>query len=287
MINTETRNSIMHVQKLLLVAAISTISATSAYADQWADIQKNGKFTCGVFADVPPFSAPDPETRELVGMDADLCSALAKELGVEVELRPLSVEARIPELRMGRVDAIIANLAYTKSRAEQIQFSDPYYVARERLVVKAPLADKDRAYFNGKKLSSTKGSTSEQSIRLAGATPVTFQDTGSAYLAVMQNKSLGLVTNGMTARSLIKSAKESGVEMAMIEEPMALEPVGVGMRKGEEAFYEKVNAALVEMESKGVIDSIWNKWIGPETTYGIARVDKVQKLSDLDFEPLD
>jgi polar amino acid transport system substrate-binding protein len=277
---------IMIMKSIAATVALTAMTISTAQADQWSDIQKKGSFSCGVFADVPPFSAPDINTRELVGMDADLCKSLAEKLGVAVELRPLSVEARIPELRMGRVDAIIANLAYTKTRAEQIQFSDPYYIARERLVVKKPLADKDKEYFKGKKLSSTKGSTSEQSIRIAGATPVTFQDTGSAYLAVIQNKTLGVVTNGMTARSLIRNAKESGVEMAMIDEAMALEPVGVGLRQGETAFYEHVNSALLAMEADGTIDKVWNKWIGPNTEYGIARVDKVQKLSDLDFEPL-
>lgn len=272
--------------KLLTTLALSSLTIGIAQADQWSDIQDKGKLVCGVFSDVPPFSSPDPDTRELVGMDTDLCRGLAEKLGISVELKPLSVEARIPELRQGRVDVVIANLAYTKTRAEQIQFSDPYYIARERLVVKAPLADKSKAYFEGKKLSSTKGSTSEQSIRLAGAKPVTFQDTGSAYLAVLQNKSLGVVTNGMTARSLIRSAKDNGVELAMIEEAMALEPVGVGMRKDEPVFYNKVNEALIAMEDTGYIDSVWDKWIGLETVYGIERVDKVQKIADLDFEPL-
>ncbi|MBJ7538607.1 ABC transporter substrate-binding protein [Marinomonas transparens] len=276
----------MIIKSIAATLALTGLSISVAQADQWSDIESKGKFICGVFSDVPPFSSPDPKTRELVGMDTDLCKGLADKLGVPVELKPLSVEARIPELRQGRVDVVIANLAYTKTRAEQIQFSDPYYIARERLVVKAPLAKKSKAYFSGKKLSSTKGSTSEQSIRLAGAKPVTFQDTGSAYLAVLQNKSLGVVTNGMTARSLIRSAKDSGVELAMIDEAMALEPVGVGMRQGEAAFYGKVNTALMAMENDGTIDSIWDKWIGVDTVYGIKRVDKVQKIADLDFEPL-
>ena len=33
---------------------------------------------CGTFADVPPFAAPDPKTREMVGFDVDLCNAIAK-----------------------------------------------------------------------------------------------------------------------------------------------------------------------------------------------------------------
>lgn len=103
---------------------------------------------------------------------------------------------------------------------------------------------------------------------------------------MLQNKSLGVVTNGMTARSLIRSAKDSGVELAMIEDAMALEPVGVGMRKDGPVFYGKVNEALIAMENSGYIDTVWDKWIGLETVYGIERVDKVQKIADLDFEPL-
>jgi polar amino acid transport system substrate-binding protein len=108
-----------------------------AHADQWQDISQRKELKCGTFADVPPFAAPDPKTREMVGFDVDLCKALAQHLGVAAAITPLSVEARVPEVQMGRVDVTVANLAYTLSRAKEIQFSDPYYVAKEMLAVKA------------------------------------------------------------------------------------------------------------------------------------------------------
>lgn len=266
--------------------ALGLLTLSAAHADQWADIQARHTLSCGVYADVPPFSSPDTTTRALAGMDVDLCGALAKQLGVDLELHPLSGEARIPELKMGRVDVIIANLAYTRTRAEQIQFSDPYYIAKEMLVVKAPLADKPVDFFKQKRISATKGSTSEQAIRLAGATPVTFQDTGSAYLALQQNKVLGVVTNAMTAHMLIDQASASGIELGLVKAPMALEPIGVGLRKGEDALLKQVNDALANMEQAGTIDAIWNTWLGPNTPYKMQREDKVQKLTDLKFTPL-
>lgn len=276
----------MGMKSLLAVLLVSPLAVAVAQADQLSDVMSKKSLSCGVYADVPPFSAPDPKTRELVGMDVDLCKALAKELGVELELKPLSVEARIPEVKMGRVDLIFANLAYTKSRADQIQFSDPYYIAKETLVVRAANADQPKSFFEGKRISSTKGSTSEQSIRLANATPVTFQDTGSAYMALQQNKVVGLVTNTMTAIKLVGQAKAGGVELAIAKEPMALEPIGAGMRQGEPAFLAKVNESLRAMEAKGEIDAIWERWIGPNTEYKMVRVDKVQSLSELKFDPL-
>lgn len=276
----------MRIKSVLAALALSPLAVSAVHADQLSDVMSKKSLSCGVYADVPPFSAPDPQTRELVGMDVDLCKALAKHMGVELELKPLSVEARIPEVKMGRVDVIFANLAYTKSRAEQIQFSDPYYIAKETLVVRAANADQPKSFFKGKRISSTKGSTSEQSIRLADATPVTFQDTGSAYMALQQNKVVGLVTHTMTAIKLVGQAKAGGVELAIAKEPMALEPIGAGMRQGEPAFLAKVNESLREMEAAGEIDAIWAHWIGPNTEYKMVREDKVQSLSELKFDPL-
>ncbi|MGZ5787029.1 MAG: ABC transporter substrate-binding protein, partial [Ramlibacter sp.] len=231
-------------------AALATLSV-AALADQLQDIQQRKELRCGTFADVPPFAAPDPKTREMVGFDVDLCNAIAKHLGVKASITPLSVEARVPEVKMGRVDITVANLAYTLGRAEQIQFSDPYYLAKEMLAVKASDPSTHKADFKGKRLSSTKGSTSELSIKMNGSEPVTFQDTGSAYMAVQQNKALGMVANTMTITKLVNQSKTSGVALKMIAEPMALQPIGVGMKKDEPALLAKINATLLEMDKAG------------------------------------
>ena len=257
-----------------------------AHADQWADIAARKELKCGTFADVPPFAAPDPKTREMVGHDVDLCSALAKELGLTAKVTLLSVEARVPEVKLGRVDVTIANLAYTKSRGEQIQFSDPYYVAKEMLAVKASDPGTTKADFKGKRLSSTKGSTSELSIKMNGSEPVTFQDTGSAFMAVQQNKSMGMVANTMTITKLVNQSKTEGVPLKMIKEPMVLQPIGIGMKKDEPQLLAKVNGALYALEKSGELDRLWAKWLGPNTEYKLVREEKVMPLADLKFELL-
>lgn len=255
-------------------------------ADQLQDVQQRKELRCGTFADVPPFAAPDPKTREMAGFDVDLCNAIAKRLGVKAAITPLSVEARVPEVKMGRVDITVANLAYTLGRAEQIQFSDPYYLAKEMLAVKASDASTHKADFKGKRLASTKGSTSELSIKMNGSEPVTFQDTGSAYMAVQQNKALGMVANTMTITKLVNQSKTSGVALKMIAEPMAFQPIGVGMKKDEPALLAKINATLLEMDKAGEINQIWDKWLGANTEFKMVREDKVVPLSELKFTPL-
>lgn len=261
-------------------------ASLAVQADQLQDIQQRKELRCGTFADVPPFAAPDPKTREMVGFDVDLCNAIAKRLGVTAKITPLSVEARVPEVKMGRVDITVANLAYTLGRAEQIQFSDPYYLAKEMLAVKASDPSNSKADYKGKRLASTKGSTSELSIKMNGSEPVTFQDTGSAYMAVQQNKALGMVANTMTITKLVNQSKTGGIELKMIPEPMAFQPIGVGMKKDEPALLAKINTTLMEMDKAGEINQIWAKWLGPSTEFKMTREDKVVPLSELKFTPL-
>lgn len=269
-----------------LVAASLAGASVAARADQLQDIMQRKELRCGTFADVPPFAAPDPKTREMVGFDVDLCGAIAKRLGVTAKITPLSVEARVPEVKLGHVDIAVANLAYTVSRAEQIQFSDPYYIAKEMLAVRASDPGKAKADYKGKRLAATKGSTSELSVKLNGSDPLVFQDTGSVFMAVQQNKAAGMVANTMTIVKLVAESKKGGVELKMIDDPMLLEPIGVGMKKDEPALLAKIDETLVAMDGAGEINQLWNKWLGPETEYRLTRTEKVVPLSELKFTPI-
>ena len=271
---------------LLLGAAALALFTLPATADQLQDILQSKQLRCGTYADVPPFAAPDPSTREIVGFDVDLCKAIADKLGVKPTITPLSVDARVPEVKLGHVDVTIANLAYTKSRAEQIAFSDPYYLAKEMLAVKASDPGTTKDDFKGKRLSASKGSTSELAVKLNGSDPLTFQDTGSVFMAVEQNKSVGMVANTMTITKLVNDSQKAAVPLKMINDPMLLEPICVGMKLGEPALVAKVNEILVKLDKAGTINQIWDKWLGPKTEYKMVRDDKVVPLSELKFTPI-
>ena len=276
----------MTMKCIVLGVALATTAITPARADRLADILSAKTLRCATFADVPPFASPDLKTREMAGFDVDLCNAIAKQLGVTAEVKPVSVEARVPEVKLGRVDITVANLAYTQSRAEQIQFSDPYYLAKEMLIVKADDPGQKKADFAGVRLASTKGSTSELAIRKNESKPLTFQDTGSAYLAVQQGKARGLVANTMTTTKIVNESKTKGAEMRMIEEPMLFQPIGIGMKKDEPALTAKINEILVSLDKSGEINKIWDKWLGSDTEYKMTRTDKVVPITELKFEPI-
>ena len=116
--------------------------------------------------------------------------------------------------------------------------------------------------------------------------PVTFQDTGSASMALQQNKSVGMVANTMSITNLVNRSKTSGAPLKMIHDPMLLEPVAIGMKKGETKLLEKVNVALMDMDKAREIDIIWNKWRGPNKDFKMVHEEHVQPITAIKITPI-
>jgi polar amino acid transport system substrate-binding protein len=74
--------------------------------------------------------------------------------------------------------------------------------------------------------------------------------------------------------------------VAIAAEPMLIEPIAVGLRQNEPAMLGAVNKALAAMEQSGEMSTIFNKWLGPKTPYGLTRTDKVTPISQLKFTPV-
>ena len=164
----------------------------------------------------------------------------------------------------------------------------PIEVRQDRVDEVVPVDDagKKKSDYEGQRVASTKGSTSEMAIRLNESNPLTFQDTGSAFMAVQQGKARGMVANTMTITKLVNESQTKGVPLKMIAEPMVYQPIGVGMKQGEPALLAKVNETLRAMDEDGQINEFWNKWLGPATEYKITRTDKVVPLAELKFTPI-
>jgi polar amino acid transport system substrate-binding protein len=251
------------------MAALAITSV--AHADRLDEIKKSGKLVCGIFATNEPFGFQDPATRKIVGYDADICNHLAASLGVQPELKSISLEARIPELNQGRVDILTAVLGYSPARAEQIDFSHEYFASTQKIMVKADSNLKELKDLQGKKISANKASSSELAVRktLPDAEIVTFPDGTTSFLALQQGKAVGFASAEMVLIKLRDASKDTKYDI--IREPIAKEPWGVGVRKGETALLNHVNATLETMEKSGEGQKLFDKWFGPSTIYGMER----------------
>lgn len=262
---------------LAIAGALAT--AAPAFADQLADIKAKGTLVCGTLGTAEPFSFPNPQTREIQGYDVDFCSALAKSLGVKLELKLISVAARIPELQQARVDVIAANLGWTPERAEQIAFSDGYYASLQKVATKHSDGFKRVADLAGKRISATKGSTSEFAVKkvLPTATTVTFQDPPNAFLALQQGKVEGFAVSEIMLVKF-KQQVESTSPIDILDPPLIVEAWGIGMRKGEAGLIQFVNATLESMEKSGEAAKIFDKWLGAATPYSMKRGFKIEPI---------
>jgi polar amino acid transport system substrate-binding protein len=248
------------------------IGLSSAWADGLSDVKSRGVLICGVLGDLVPLGYEDPKTRSLVGLDVDICGAIAQDLGVKLELKAVSVDARIPSLVTGHVDVMTASLAYTAARAKQIDFSSAYMSVPVSILVKKDSGIKSFADLAGKKVSANRGSTSEVFARQKlKSTEVIALDNGPAsYLALMQDKVQGM--------SMVKSAGIGQTEF--LDEALFWEHDCIGVRKGESALLSAVNVALDKLESSGRLQTIWDRWYGPATEYKLTRDKKVTAAAE-------
>jgi polar amino acid transport system substrate-binding protein len=265
---------------LPLVACLGMASV--AHADALSDIKSRGTLVCGTLGTSEPFSFQDPQTRQVVGYEIDLCKAIADDLGVKLDVKMISVAARIPELAGGRVDLVAANLGWTPERAQQIDYSYQHYVSPQKVLFRRDDAGslKTNADFTGKRVSAVSGSSSEAGAKrlIPDVTTVTFKDPPTAFVALQQRKVAGFVGSELMLVKFKQDAENTPVQLDVIEEPLFVEPWGIGMRKGESALQAEVNKTLVKLENSGEMQKIFDRWFGPDTKFPTKRVFKVEEI---------
>lgn len=76
------------------------------------------------------------------GFDVVIASMLAEKLGMEVQIVKLDWDNLIPSLQHDQIDAVIAGMTDTPVRRETVDFTTPYYVSEEVVIVRndGPLA---------------------------------------------------------------------------------------------------------------------------------------------------
>ena len=262
-------------QTALMVGGL--LLTAHASADQLAEMKARGTLVCGTLTTTEPLGFQDPQTRQIVGFDVDMCNAIAKRLGLKMEHKGLSVEARIPELSLGRVDLVSAALGYTKERAQQVDFTASHYQVPIRVMVKKASNINNFAQLEGKRVSAVKSATTEIFARrgLPKTEIVSFQDGPAAFLAFMQGKVDGFSTSETAGMRYLAETQGQG---AYINDSLAWEPTALGVKKNEPALLAAVNNALEGMEKDGEIDAIWNKWYGPNTKFAFKREKKLTPI---------
>ena len=166
------------VKKLVAVVAVATIaismvgcgssakkeSATSN-ASALDTIKSKGKLVVGTSADYPPyeFHQEVDGKDQIVGFDIEIAKQLAKDLGVELEVKDMAFDGLLVALQADKVDMIFAGMTPTDERKQNADFSDIYYQATHRFILRSgdETAITSMDDLKGKKIGVQKGSIQE------------------------------------------------------------------------------------------------------------------------------
>ncbi len=257
------------------LALLSTLSF-AAHADKLADIKSAGVVKIATFDANPPFGAVDPKTHDIVGYDVDFAKALAKSLGVKLELVATNPANRIPLLQSGKVDLIVADITITPERAQVIDFSTPYFVTGQQFLVTAEGADKLDAYSKSR-IGAVKGTTGEQSLhqRFPQARVLAYDDIPLA-LTALRNGNVQAITQDSTILAGLLAEAPDKAKFKILPDLLSKEEIGVGVPKGETALLNTVNDELVKLEQSGDAAKIYAVWFGPQTKTPQPRSFKIE-----------
>jgi glutamate transport system substrate-binding protein len=227
-------------------------------------IQKAGEIKIGVKYDVPPFGFKNPQTDEIEGFDVDFGKAIAAKLGVEPEFIEAISDNRIPFLQDGTVDVILSTMTINAERAQEIGFSEPYYIARGRILVPQ---DSDIAGIDdlaGKKVCTALGSTYEETLKeQAPDADLRLVDSYSECLELVQNGAVDAVsTDDVILTGMI--IQDDTLKLTE-DKPLTTEPYGAGLPKDDAEFKEFVDGVLEEYKSGGGWAEAYDKWVGQYT----------------------
>src|ERR1700752_5233274 len=119
---------------LVMIPAL-VFAACSSSDDNKLGVKKDGVLTVGSNIAYAPFESYKAG-EEGIGFDVELITAIAKGLGLEINLvNNPSFDALIPSLQDGHYDAVISAMTINDERKKQINFSDPYFEADQSFTV--------------------------------------------------------------------------------------------------------------------------------------------------------
>ena len=247
-------------------AATTTTPAKQTFAagTTMAKLQEAGEIKIGVKYDVPPFGFKNPRSGNVEGFDVDVAKAIAADLGVKATLIEAISDNRIPFLKDGTADLILSTMTINAERDEEIDFSEPYFIARGAIAVKKSDTSitgvKDLA---GKKVCTVLGSTYEETLKKQApkAERVTV-DTYSECLERMQN---GAVDAESTDDAILAGHVKQDPSLKVLGARLTTEPYGAGIKDGDTAFKAFVDESLQKFKDDGRWATTYEKWVGQYT----------------------
>jgi polar amino acid transport system substrate-binding protein len=244
------------------LAVTFTIAAGSAYADATFDkIRQRGKIAIGIVLD-GTYGSIDPVTRKPKGYNFELAENIAKHLGVELEAIIVEPPNRVQFLQLGKVDALIANMQYTKERADILSYVPTHFeeIGGSAMVRKGS-GIRNWSDLRGKPVCVSQGSNfTKPLIEEYGAEIKGFKGMPEALLALRGGNCVASVhvTPGIQARLRTDAAQWADYESPMPTQ-LIPSPSVIWVRKGENDTAAAIDKIVQNWHRTGFLINEGNK----------------------------
>ncbi len=251
---------------LALVAGV----AQAAMADQLDDIKKAGKVRVAIAMGTPLFSFADANLQP-TGSDVDTATALAKDLGVKLEIVSITNAARVPTLQAQRADLVIADLSITPEREKVVDFSVPYAVIS--IIVGGPKSIKvtDYADLNGKRIGLTRATVNDTltTQQAKGAEIVRYEDDATLITSMVTGQIDLFSSTPSNLSEMVKQAPAKNLELKFAQKDFDL---GIALNKEQPKLKEWVNNWVVTNQKNGKLNAIYKKYHGRDLPERITKL---------------
>lgn len=221
------------------------------------DLVTAGKLTVCTNPPFEPFEYTD-DSGAVVGMDIDIASEVAADLGLElaVTITPFETIESGTDLEVGNCDVVASGITITEERQAKFDFSAPYFDSDLGILVKAGSGIASEADLAGVKIGVQQATTGDRWVADQGLTGVQYEDSGLPVEALRTDQVHAVVND------IAVLGPFTGDGLEVVATIPTGEQFGLGVKKGNTALLEAVDATLARIMSDGTFDAIYTQHIG-------------------------
>lgn len=255
---SKTRLTSLFAVLLLALAAIVVAGCGGGSSSTSTSGGEGGgeKLTVGSDIPYPPFEQGKP--GNYTGFDIELMEAIGEKIGRTPEFQDTSFETIFRDVGQGKFDAVISAATITEEREKAVDFSNPYYLSEQAVLVKEGSSIKSLEDLEGKTVAVQQGTTGQELAKeeLGGSEIRPYPEGPDAVNALKAGTVEGVIIDAPVAQNAVE--KSGGVEIA--EKVPTEEEYGIAVAQGEEELLEEINKGLKEVEEDGTYKKIYVKW---------------------------
>lgn len=274
---------------LVFVMALTLLAGCSS--NEGMTIEE-GKLIMATNAAFPPYEYKEGE--KIVGIDAEIADAIAKELGLELVIEDVDFGAVLTGVAEGKYDMGMAGITVTEDRKKTMDFSDTYATGIQVIIVNDtssiatlddlftfdeegnPIALKNTDIKVGVQENTTGDIYSSSAVEGWGFNDLNEDDsiktdrvtrykTGAEAISALKSGKVDcVIIDNEPAKSFV--AANTGIHILEGDNEYAIEDYAICVEKGNSELLTKINEALAKLKADGTIDGIVNKYIPKDGT---------------------